>query len=72
MAVRNDLILLRSDAGKARTDRTDQDVNPLGALQPAGESVDRVVTAEYDDTSSAQTRTPRRRQRAVRHRRFAN
>jgi hypothetical protein len=72
MAVRNDLIPLRRHAGKARIDRTEQNVNPLGPLRPASESVDRVVTAEYDGTSSAPTRTPRRRQRAVRRRRFAN
>jgi hypothetical protein len=43
MAIRNDVVLFRSYAGEARIDRTEREVNPLGPLQPAGESVGRVV-----------------------------
>lgn len=44
LAVRDGVVLFRSHAGEAHIDRTERDVNPLGPLQPAGESVGGVVT----------------------------
>ena len=38
LAVRNGVVLFRSYGGVPRTDRTEQQVNPLGPLQPAGEA----------------------------------
>ena len=38
LAVRDGVVLFRSYGGVPRTDRTEQQVNPLGPLQPAGEA----------------------------------
>jgi hypothetical protein len=39
VAVRDGVVLFHSHGGEPRNDRTEQQVNPLGPLQPAGEGV---------------------------------
>ncbi|MEF7612777.1 hypothetical protein V4F39_02565 [Aquincola sp. MAHUQ-54] len=43
VAVRDGTVLFRSHAGEPRIDRTERQVNPLGPLQPAGESVGSII-----------------------------
>ncbi|MDE2627791.1 MAG: hypothetical protein KGL99_11620 [Burkholderiales bacterium] len=43
LAVRDGVVLFRSYGGVPRTDRTDEQVNPLGPLQPAGEAARSLV-----------------------------
>ena len=44
LAVRDGTVLFRSYAGEPRTDRPEREVNPLGPLQPAGDSPGSIVT----------------------------